>query len=299
MKIVDDIVKWVGFAGAVVGIFWFAIANPEIVNEQFYDAVNRVLPFLMLAFGVMIGWTVRDQMKTRDAETTARIKWEDEEHAEKMRREREERDSEKAAEAKRLEREARMNDAATRFKSYDPSTKVLVCRAYDDGSFVFEYDLSDERDEFSRQAVILTDRETLQDGSFRYTLKPWVREMIGAHPELLDDTRTYMERKRAAKNEEATRVNPELMLPHMSLEELQTLQKIVDNSGYLDLAESGDASYDTLAEFGMIGEWAPDPDGHPICELDKDVLAFFRREENENLIAQYISYAMEDGARSA
>lgn len=137
MKLVDGIVKWVGFAGAVVGIFWFAIANPDIVNAQLYDAVNRALPFLMLAFGFMAGWSVRDSAKRRDAETAARIERENAEHAERMRREREKREAEQKArrEAEDAERRRaqRRGALAAQFREERPATKAVVARMHREG----------------------------------------------------------------------------------------------------------------------------------------------------------------------
>lgn len=285
----ENIVKYVGFIGSIVGIAWFAIANPEIVNQQFYDAINRLLPFLMLCFGLMAGWSLRDGMKKRDAETEARIKREDDEHAERMRRDREEYESARAEQAEKAERDKRLGAAATEFKSFDFDAKTAVCIAYDESEFMFDYDLSTGRDDFSSQVTRLTERETLPEGKYRYTLKPRAREMFDQRPDLLVDARAHLLRKRAAIDKQATRGNPELMLPYMSTAELYTLQKVVDNGGRLDPGDGFEgATYGTLVEFGMLEEYYDDPTGPPVFDLDQDVLAFFQKVENGGVIASYI-----------
>ena len=200
--LLENIVKYVGFAGAIVSIAWFAIANPDIVNQQFYDAMNRLLPFLMLFFGMMAGWSMRDGMKNRDAEVEARIRREDAEHAEKMRREQEEHEAEKAREAEKRARRTEIDQAAMQFKTYEVDAKALACRVYDEGEFVFDFDVSKARDIASSQIERIMERETLPEGSIRYTLKPMAREMLDAHPELLKDIREYIERNRQSGEEQ-------------------------------------------------------------------------------------------------
>lgn len=53
--------------------------------------------FALVVGGALIGWFVRDNSKTHDAETDARIKDENAEYAERIRREHEAHEAEKAA----------------------------------------------------------------------------------------------------------------------------------------------------------------------------------------------------------
>jgi len=286
----ENIIKYVGFAGSLVGIFWFAIANPEIISQQLYDAVNRALPFLMLGFGVMVGWSIRDSMKHRDAEIAASIERENAEHAEKMRRDREEYQTAKAVEKEEKEHQEKLCEATVAFKDFDVDTKTLVCLVYDNGEFVTDKSIYGEGDDFSYQVEHLTERETLPRDKYRFTLKPKVRELIDTYPELVVDVREYTRRMHAAADKETTRENPESMMQFMSADELHALQDIIDNKGRADTDAvlKGDL-YQTLDDFGMLLEYCDNPYDPPVYDLDPSILEFLQREENKDLIDRYIN----------
>ena len=262
------------------------------------DVWRVISPFALIFGGIVAGWIVRDRSKTSDAVAAARIEMEKAEHEEKMRRDREEYDAEKRAEEERLAHESMLREDAIEFKGFEAEAKKLICKAYDNGEFVMNIKLDGLFEIWACQADKATECETLPDGRFRYTLEPWMRELIDAYPELLNDTRAYLERERQASDQGATRANPERMLPHMSLQELRTLQEIVDSNGVVDFtAGFEDARFDTLEEFGMLGEVYSQQNDDWYRVLDNDVLEFFRQKENENLIAQYMSDAMNEDVR--
>lgn len=49
----------IGIIGSIVGIAWWLGATPDMVGEQVYAVVNVILPFFMVACGILIGWNAK------------------------------------------------------------------------------------------------------------------------------------------------------------------------------------------------------------------------------------------------
>lgn len=292
MKIWENIVKYVGFIGSIVSILWFVIANPDWFDQRFFDVTNKVMPIIALICGVMAGWSIRDGMKSRDAETKAKTERENAKHAEKMRQERERVEAEKAAAAQLKKEKEALSLQALAFKELDFDAKMILCNVYDKGYIELESGLLDSSDDWARQSSGRMVKETIADGRERWELDGRTKCLFDTHPEVLVQARKALELKRAADNEEATRANPELMLSHMSVAELQTLQRIVDNNGVLDFTSGfDDARFDTLLYFHMLEERWWGEEGMTLYYLDQDLLAFFKRDDNKHLIDRYIADA--------
>ena len=209
---------WVGIALGVLSLVpWvldmFGVSTSGILAPYLPTAIDvfkTLSPIGMFAGGMLVGWHLHgmrgenerleaDAQAERErlsAENDARIERENREHEEKMRIGREEREAAKSAEADRLALEKKMNAAAVEFKKYEVDTKAVVCRIYDEGEFVFGHDMNEGRDDCSIQISRLTECETLPYNEFRYTLKPFTKDMLDAHPELLKDVREYLEQNR-------------------------------------------------------------------------------------------------------
>ena len=247
----------------------------------------------------MAGWSIRNSMKRRDAEIAAKTERENAEHGEKMRRDREEHEAAKAAEKREREYQEKLRRAAVEFKDLDVNTKTLICLVYDNGEFVTDMSIYGNDDAFSLQVERLTERETLPRNMYRFTLKPRVRELINACPELVKDVRDYTQRMGAAADKKATRENPELMMRFMNEKELRALQSTIDNKGRVDTDIASNVSLcQTLDDFGMLLEYQDSPFDSPVYDLDPSILEFFQREENENLIERYINELLKATVRN-
>lgn len=264
--------------------------EPEWFGSWLVRAVQLFLPVITLAVGMFLGW--RAHAKTGENERLAA------EREDALRREREEREA-RAIEERKMreleeEHERHLEERALSFMNFDYDAKVLACVIYDEGEMILPGNFDGDNGHFAAQASSLTHRETLPNGYYRFTLKPWARELIDSRPELISGVRAHIERAKRAKDLDATRANPKLMMPYMSVVELETLQKIVDGGGRFDGKDVTDAAMvETLEEFGMLQEYYDDITEPPIYELDRDVLAFFDSEENKDLIAAGIDAKLE------
>lgn len=274
------------FCGFVSLIGWLGV-TPERVGQLANDVLHPILGVAAFVCGALCGWFLRDWKKDRDAEIAARIQRENAEHAEKMRRDRDVYDASQAAQVKLEEDKRAMEAMANEFATFPILAKVVICRVYDEGSCVFDDDILKHRDEETACIQKCTRYETLPDNKVRLRLSDRVNKMLDEHEELLADIRLYIKRRRAAKDVDATRNDPSLMLPFMDASELQTLQTIIEHDGHFDpySEEFDEDSFKTLVEFGVLLEYFDDPLGLPTYDLDEAVLSYFKQDENKDLIS--------------
>lgn len=67
MKVWKAIMESVGFAGALIGMLWWLGVTPEMVGEQVYAVSYAVLPLVMLASGIFIGWNAKKRQLAKAA----------------------------------------------------------------------------------------------------------------------------------------------------------------------------------------------------------------------------------------
>ena len=176
------------------------------MNQQVYDAVNRALPFLMLACGFMAGWSFRDWMKIRDdqikgenerlkAESDARIERENAEHAERMRRDREEYEAAKAKAAEQellRETEEKQADAyVARFQSVaweDEEICMFAIAIHErGGSVILHEDVADALEDIDSDYHPLLNMKPVGGKKEKVSVKDWVAIALNRDKSLTDD----------------------------------------------------------------------------------------------------------------